>query len=461
MVFGAGSLRCKSGSSLSGELRVAMFVLNNLDHDARVHRQAETLVAAGFSVRIFAFFDPPCRGFERVGAGYEVWRMDHRSQLDRLWSEWFPRRRRPRAEETPAPLELPPTRPPRRPCPPPPGRRLPLESSPQRRGHRVFQRQINLRWWRAAQDWKPDLCIAHDLDALWAAQATALSCRSALVYDNHEIWNEQHFLSDREEIVFWNQWEARLAPSVDAWLTVNRSLVEVLRQRYGVEALAVHNCPQRQDLRPELRGRLKERFQGRPVAIFSGGFHQGRGLEEMVAAALLQKEVAIVLQGFGPLETGLRRLAEEQRAPVAFLPKAPYRELTDLCSQADIGVMPVVPDCLNSYYCSPNKMFDYMMAGLPVVAADLPEMAALARQCGNACLYDAYSCNDLAEALVSMSQSPDLDRMARASRQWAVSTYNWETEGARLVELVRQLEERRRARQLTPKIWVDPQIPLL
>ena len=448
MVFGARS-------------RIAMFVFNNLEHDARVHRQAECLAAAGFQVRIFSFFDPPCRGFQRYAAGYEVWRMDHRSQLDRTWSEWFPKRRRVEATCSGPVLQLPECRPPQRPCPPPLPRRLPLESSPQRRGHRVFQRQINLRWWQAARHWKPDLCIAHDLDALWAAQATALSCGAALVYDNHEIWNEQHFLTDREEIVFWNQWEARLAPSVDAWVTVNRSLVDILRSRYGVEALAVHNCPQLQSLRPELPGRLKERFQGRPVALFSGGFHLGRGLEEMVAAALLQKEVAVVLQGFGPLEAPLRRLAEEQRAPVEFLPKAPYRELTDICCQADIGVMPVLPDCLNSYYCSPNKMFDYMMAGLPVLAADLPEMAALSQQCENAVLYDAYSPNDLAEKLVALSRSPRLAEMALASRRWAESTYNWESESARLVDLLRELEERRLARRLNPKIWVDPQIPLL
>lgn len=437
-----------------------MFVFNNLDHDARVHRQAESLAAAGFQVRIFAFFDPPCRSFQGYSAGYEVWRMDHRSQLDRHWSEWFPRRRRPESQPGPA-LRLPGSRPPIRPCSPPTRRQLPLESTPQRRDHRVFQRQINLRWWQAARAWKPDLCIAHDLDALWAAQATALSCGSALIYDNHEIWNEQHFLEDQEEIVFWNQWEARLAPSVDAWVTVNRSLVEILGRRYGVKAVAVHNCPQQQGLRPELQGRLKERFQGRPVAIFSGGFHLGRGLEEMVAAALLQKEVAIVLQGFGPLESGLRRLAEEHRAPVTFLPKAPYRELTDICCQADIGVMPVLPDCMNSYYCSPNKMFDYMMAGLPVVAADLPEMALLSQQCGNALLYDAYSPNDLAIALVSLSSNPRLAEMGQASRQWAESTYNWEKESVRLVELLRELEERRLARRLNPKNWVDPQIPLL
>ena len=437
-----------------------MFVLNNLDHDARVHRQAESLVAAGFQVRVFAFFDPPCRGFERYPAGYDIWRMDHRSQLDRIWSEWFPRRTGAPCPQSAPGLKLPAPRPPRRPCPPPGAVARPLESTPEGRRHRIFQREVNLRWWQAARPWNPDVCIAHDLDALWAAQATALSCSAALLYDNHEIWNEQHFLRDREEIVFWNQWEARLAPSVDAWVTVNRSLAGIFRQRYGVEAVAVHNCPQLQALKPELRGRLKESFQGRPVALFSGGFHVSRGLEEMVAAALLQKEVAIVLQGFGPLEAGLRRLAEEQRAPVTFLPKAPYRELTDLCCQADLGVMPVLPECLNSYYCSPNKMFDYMMAGLPVVAADLSEMAALVAECANGLLYDAYSPNDLAEALLRLSGDPELADRARASRQWAESTYNWEKEGAKLVDLVRGLAERRRTRQLRPKIWVDPQIPL-
>jgi glycosyltransferase involved in cell wall biosynthesis len=438
--------------------KVAMFVFNNLDHDARVHRQAEALAQAGHQVRIYAFFSPPCRAHERFSAGYEVFRLDHRSSLDRSWSEWFPRRPKP-VTEVARPLDLPSSAPVRRPCPPPLPRHLPLHSSPQRRSHRSFVRQVNREWWRAACPWKPDLCQAHDLDALWAAQATSLSCGAALLYDCHEIWSEQHFLADREEIVFWNQWEARLAPSVDGWITVNRSLAQVFSARYGAEVLPVHNCPRRQALQLDRRGRLKEQFEGRPVALFSGSFQASRGLEEMVAAAMLQKEVALVLQGFGPQEAGLRRLAEQYRSPVTFLPKVPYAQLTEMCCQADIGVMPALPDCLNSYYCSPNKIFDYMMAGLPVVATDLPEMAALVEQCHNGLLYDAFSPQDLARALVELAHHPERAQMAQNSRFWAENTYNWETESLKLLGLVEQLLERRRNGPLRVKTWVDPHSP--
>ena len=439
--------------------KVAMFVFNNLDHDARVHRQAQTLAQAGYQVRIFAFFSPPCRQHESFPGGYEVVRLDHRSSLDRHWSEWFPRRSKTRPAAPGQPLQLPPNRVPCRPCPPPPARQLPLHSSAQRRGHRAFVRQVNYQWWQAAIAWKPDLCQAHDLDALWAAQATALSCGAALIYDCHEIWTEQHFLNDREEVTFWNQWEARLAPSVDGWLTVNRSLAHIFAQRYGVAVQPLLNCPRRQPLQPARQGSLKQQFEGRPVALFSGGFQASRGLEELVAAALIQKEVAVALQGFGPHEAGLRQLAQQHRSPVTFLPKVPHAQLTEICSQADIGVMPVLPDCLNSYYCSPNKIFDYMMAGLPVVAADLTEMAALLHQCHNGLLYDSFSPNDLAQALIHVARHPQREEMARASRRWAESHYNWETEGLKLLDLFAQLVERRQRGQLKAKNWVDPQSP--
>lgn len=439
--------------------KVAMFVFNNTDSDARVHREARTLAQAGFVVRIYAFFSAPCRRRQRYPEGYEVWRLDCRSELDRWWNEWFPPRQRRFCASDEVKLQLPPPRPPCRPCPPPRARRLPLESTPQRRGHRLWLRQVNQKWWRAARDFKPDICHAHDLDTLWAAQATALSCGAALVYDTHEIWNEQHFLADREEIAFWNQWEARLAPAIDEWITVNRSLADVFFARYQAEALPLHNCPPLVPLEAQWQGRLKETFEGRPVALFSGGFQASRGLEQMVAAALLQKEVALVLQGFGPQEAALRRLAQEHRSPVAFLPRAPHDELTRVCSQADIGVMPVLPDCLNSYYCSPNKMFDYMMAGLPVVAADLPEMAALLAECANGLLYDAYSANDLADKLVELAAHPRRCELGRASRRWAESVYNWQTESLKLLDLYGRLLERRRRGQLRPKTWVDPQSP--
>ena len=97
-----------------------------------------------------------------------------------------------------------------------------------------------------------------------------------------------------------------------------------------------------------------------------------------------------------------------------------------------------------------------MMAGLPVVAADLPEMAALFQQCHNGLLYDSFSPNDLAQALIQVARHPQRDEMARASRSWAESHYNWETEGLKLLDLFAQLVERRQRGQLKVKNWVDP-----
>jgi len=439
--------------------KVAMFVLNDTSADSRVHRQASCLAEAGYQVRVYGFLTSASQQrqvHKCQNSSYEVILLDQRSPLDLLWDRYRPRRK-PKAGPAPeqvAQLCWPSPREPQRPCPPPPPRNLPLHSQQHRRKHRAYVLRINDCWYRHALRWKPDFCQAHDLDSLWAAQATSLALGTPLVYDSHEIWSEQHFLEDWEEVTWWNQWEARLAPNIDGWITVNQSLADLIGHRYQVEVLPLYNCPRLQAL-PQ-KGLLKERFQGRPVALFSGGFLGSRGLEQMLAAALLQKEVAIVLQGFGPMEAALRKMAAEHRSPVEFLPRVKPAQVVEICSQADIGVMPVLPDCLNSYYCTPNKIFDYMMAGLAIAAADIPEMSLLLGQCQNGLLYDAFSPNDLAQTLTTLAQDDIREKYASASRHWADSRYNWEQESLKLIRLYQELS----CRPLKAKMWVDPQIPV-
>lgn len=444
--------------------KVAMFVFNNTLTDARVHREAETLASAGHDVRIYAFLTPGSserQTWSFAGSRYEVQRLDQRGRLARLWDRWWPRRHK----EKPAPeagldLELPAEREPQVPCPPPPPRTLPAASPPERRRHHRYIQRINECWWRAARSWKPDICHAHDLNALWAAQATARSCGAALIYDSHEIWDHQAYMTEQEQVDHWLQWEARLAPSVDGWVTVNRSLSSFIGERYGCEPLPLHNCPRLSTPSPASKGLLKQRFEGRPVALFSGGFVPGRGLEQMVAAALLQKEVAIVIQGFGDLLGPLQRLADEHRSPVMFLGAVPRGGVVDVCAGADIGVQPTLPDCLNSYYCTPNKVFDYMMAGLAIAAGDIPEMRSLLTECGNGELYDAWSPNDLAARLRALADPAVYGPMGEASRRAAEKCWNWEKEGLKLLDLYRQVLQQRESRSLRPKNWVDPRSPL-
>ncbi len=156
------------------------------------------------------------------------------------------------------------------------------------------------------------------------------------------------------------------------------------------------------------------------------------------------------------MEAALRKMAAEHRSPVEFLPRVKPAQVVEICSQADIGVMPVLPDCLNSYYCTPNKIFDYMMAGLAIAAADIPEMSLLLGQCQNGLLYDAFSPNDLAQTLTTLAQDDIREKYASASRHWADSRYNWEQESLKLIRLYQELS----CRPLKAKMWVDPQIPV-
>lgn len=441
--------------------KVAMFVFNDLTSDARVRRQAGCLAAAGYQVRVYGFPSQATSPYEQIrgpAGSYEVYRLDQRGRLDRAWDRLRPRRpQKVQNHEAPT-LHWPNPRAPVRPCPPPPPRELAQSSSDQRRNHRRYILRINHIWASHASAWKPDFCQAHDLDTLWAAQLTALRLGVPLIYDSHEIWSEQHFLTDWEEVTWWDQWEARLSSHVDGWLTVNQSLAEQLQARYGAPVVALHNCPYLQPLKDS--GSLKGDFEGRPVALFSGGFQASRGLEQMLAAALLQKEVAIVLQGFGHLEESLKRLAKEHRSPVRFLPRVPPEQVTAVCAGADIGVMPVLPDCLNSYYCTPNKVFDYMMAGLALVAADIPEMSRIVKNCGNGLLYDAFSPQDLAASLQQLVSPEVRGAMAQASRHWAERHFHWEAESQKLLTLYHDLRAQSRAGMLMPKFWVDPQRPM-
>ena len=83
--------------------------------------------------------------------------------------------------------------------------------------------------------------------------------------------------------------------------------------------------------------------------------------------------------GYGPLE-GLIKESSKEYENIYFHPAVPPDELLDFTSSADFGILFYENNCLNHYYCSPNKMFEYLMAGIPVLVSNLYEMKNLVEQ---------------------------------------------------------------------------------
>lgn len=425
-------------------MKIAMFVFNTGNGDRRLHRQASLLAGQGHELRVYCFLDPPLPTREERG-GYEIHRYDQRKPLARFFDDKIMAHLKPRKASTSEvavlePVEAPVSRPLQRPCPEPPPRDLPEQASEEDRRYWHYVSRINKVWAEKATEWKPDVCQAHDADALEAAFLTAQATGAKLVYDSHEIWSEQPFIRTQEAVDYWTELERRYIGKADRVITVSEPFARVLEERYGIEDVTpVHNC---QDLIPpvtENRSILREHFGGRKVAIYQGVLGPDRGLEELVCSAAHQDQVAIAIRGYGERRAALEALAEPY-PHVEILEPVPSDVIVPSAAEGDFGVIPFLPTCLNHYWNTPNKLFEFMMAGLPIAAADLPDLKRFIEGEKIGLLFDPYCHEDTARALVELAEHPEREEMGQRAYQACVRQYHWEAESKALLRVYQELQ---------------------
>ncbi|MGB2874284.1 MAG: glycosyltransferase family 4 protein [Gaiellaceae bacterium] len=284
---------------------------------------------------------------------------------------------------------------------------------------------------------RADVYHAHDLRNLELAYRAAQAAGGRLVYDAHELFPEVAALPIRIRRRAWARLERRLAPHADLLITVNELIARELSRRHGIAApLVILNCADRPsgfDPRPGRYDLIRERL-GLPattrIVLYEGGFSEFRGLENLVRSArLLTGDAVLVLLGEGSLEPKLRRLAErESRGRVHFVEPVPQNELLSYAASADVGVIPYQPVDLNTYYSSPNKLFDYIQAALPMVVNDLPYLRQLVTRHGLGVVAALRKPSDYAAAINSILESRvDLARF-RANLREVAPRYTWESQ---------------------------------
>ena len=395
-------------------------------------------------MRVYCFLDPPLPVREARG-GYEIHRHDQRKPVARFFDDQIMARLKPRkkaaaVEATVEGVVPPVSRPLQRPCPEPPPRDLPPEATPAERDYLKYVKRINGVWTEAAARWHPDVCQAHDADALEAAAETAARCEAKLIYDSHEIWVDQPFIRSQEAVDHWAALEAKYLPRADAVITVSEPFARVLEERYGLASVTpVHNC---QDLiGPVVEGRdtLRERFGGRPVALYQGVLGPDRGLEELVCSAAHQERVGIAIRGYGERRGALEVLARDF-AHVEILPPVPSETIVAHAAEGTFGVIPFLPTCLNHYWNTPNKLFEFMMAGLPIASADLPDLRRFIEGHRIGLMFDPYNFEDIARALVELAEHPELEAMGERAYQACAERFHWEEESKALLRVYAALE---------------------
>jgi glycosyltransferase involved in cell wall biosynthesis len=277
---------------------------------------------------------------------------------------------------------------------------------------------------------------AHDLDTLPAGVRLARRRGARLIYDAHELYPEMLSAASPLYTGLWRLTEHRLIGAADAVVTVNEAIATELQRRHRLprRPTVIMNCPARE---PE-PGPTEDQWR-HITLLYHGAFTTGRGLEALVQAmAGVDERATLTLRGDGPLLPVLQQIVQDTGTArrVRFTPPVPPDQLVSGMAGCSIGIVPYLPVSLNNYLCTPNKLFEYMMGGLAVVATDLPELRRIVTESGCGLLYAPDDAAGLAGALNALIRDPTLLATCRtAARRAAVERYNWDRQAAQLRRL--------------------------
>lgn len=203
-----------------------------------------------------------------------------------------------------------------------------------------------------------------------------------LVYDAHEIY-EDLANKDEQKSNLYKSLHSKVQRKLSKFITINNSIAQWYAENYPElpRATIVKNATMRVK-QVDYDGRLHNAAgldRNTNILLYQGGFAKHRGLEWLVrAGALLPENWALVMMGWGNLESELRDLASEKHAieknKVCFIPPAPQSELAYWTQGASLGIIPYDEVGLNHKFCTPNKLWEYPNAGVPLIVSDLPEM---------------------------------------------------------------------------------------
>lgn len=402
--------------------RIAMIVWNEFRNDARVLKEAQTLQAAGHEVTVFALHTPGVTIEREVLAdGVKVVRVA-RSPLWKL-------RKRKGAAAGGAGAAIAPNG--------PIGR-----MSPTRQVLRIAARLwTHFGLFRRMATHRADVVHAHDVNTLPTAWLAARLTGARIVYDAHEISTSREGYTSFRNLV--GSVERFLMPRVDGLITTTDARAKFFARAYGIpRPLVLQNRPRFSIAAPSRRIREELGLKAAwPIVLYQGGLQQGRGLERLVRAAAAVEEAYFVLIGGGRLAPELIRLAADLKLGerVFFIPTVSLADLPAYTASANIGVQPIENTCLNHFTTDSNKLFEYLIAGLPVIATDLPEIRRIVSEHDIGLLVRSGDEQQLIAGLTRLVKDPLLCARLRENALQSARRLNWEQQEHLLVKLYRNV----------------------
>lgn len=302
-----------------------------------------------------------------------------------------------------------------------------------------FMRLRNRAARRALIQLRPDVVHANDWTALPSAAAAKAATGARIVYDSHEFASEEHADNTLWRIVAQRHTsfiEARFIVNADAVVTVSEGIARALRKLYNLPSppTVILNTPVYQEVRPALLDRPRR-------MLIHGVMKAGRGIEATIGALSFLPEYTLTLRGNGAadylasLDALARSLGVVDR--ITFEQAVPLEKVVEAASTAHFGIFCAPGNTRQNRFSMPNKIFEYLMAGLALVVNGDGEAAQFVEGLGCGTTTSDSTPQAIAEAVRGLGA--DQIESMRSRGLMAAHRYSWDIEQTKLLELYERL----------------------
>jgi glycosyltransferase involved in cell wall biosynthesis len=303
----------------------------------------------------------------------------------------------------------------------------------------LFYKFYNLRLFLFLLFHKSDLLISNDLDTLLPNYLISRLKKIPIVYDSHEYFTGVPELQKRPVVRWvWKSIERYIFPKLKYIITVSDSIADLYEKEYSLRPLTVRNCsPDSSGTGSYSKNDLGIHPEHFLLILQGTGINADRGGDELIDAVNITEKVSLLIIGSGDSLEDLKRkvtsLDLEER--VKFIHKLPWEELMKYTRSADAGVSTDKNTNVNYEFSLPNKVFDYISAGIPVIASDLKEIRKILVEYNCGILIPQVSPVAISKAIVKLRDDAGLHAELKKNASEAAKTMNWGTESLKVKEM--------------------------
>ncbi len=287
---------------------------------------------------------------------------------------------------------------------------------------------------------KTDILWSNDLDTLLPNFLVSRLKKIPLVYDSHEYFTGVPELLDSPvKRKIWKSVERWIFPRLQDVFTVNGSIARLYENEYGLRPVVVRNVP---PARITPYGQSRKALglpEDKHILILQGsGINMHRGAEEMTEAMQYIHGAILLIVGNGDVLKTLKRTVIEKHLEdkVIFLPRQPYEKLMQYTAVADMGLTLDKDTNINYRLSLPNKIFDYLHAGIPVLASRLPEIQKIIETYNVGDFIPGHEPGQIAKKVNEIFSHPERLMLWKQHTKKAASELNWENESKKIKKLL-------------------------